>query len=367
MRFARTVDYGSTWIGTGPVIDPQPAGSILVDDSFSPEINVADDGTIYIVWITGSEDEPGSEIKMIVSNDGGDSFHAVASPADGIKSLSLGLPSPHGWPVFPGGSFRVLTLPTACVSGETVAVAWADFRDGVSRIYYALSTNGGTSWTTGTKGQPLLGAAALDPQQQHFHPQIVADPDGAFGCAFYEFGPKPTTPRIDVNIAFSVDNGTTFSKYETVTDQPWDPAVDAPWSHGDSNVTFIGDYFGFDASDKGFYPLWTDTRTGIQELWTAIVPKYTFALPSNVLGQVAQILYGIIQDGGGAEIVGGHIIHIPPWGPPELDILLSIAAHRIAAQVTNAAGVHLQRAALELVVSVARQELRRIGAQTAGR
>jgi hypothetical protein len=28
---------------------------------------------------------------------------------------------------------------------------------------------------------------------------------------------------------------------------------------------------GLDASERGFYPVWTDTRTGIQELWTDIV------------------------------------------------------------------------------------------------
>lgn len=39
---------------------------------------------------------------------------------------------------------------------------------------------------------------------------------------------------------------------------------------GDPNVTFIGDYFGFDARMFNFYPLWTDARTGIQELFTGL-------------------------------------------------------------------------------------------------
>jgi hypothetical protein len=39
LRFARTLDHGSTWIGTGA----DPAGSILATDSFSPEINVSTD------------------------------------------------------------------------------------------------------------------------------------------------------------------------------------------------------------------------------------------------------------------------------------------------------------------------------------
>jgi hypothetical protein len=69
----------------------------------------------------------------------------------------------------------------------------------------------------------------------------------------------------------STDNGQTFSERVTVTENPWDAAVDAPFSHGDPQVTFIGEYFGLDASTLGFFPLWTDTRTGIQEIFTAKV------------------------------------------------------------------------------------------------
>ena len=77
---------------------------------------------------------------------------------------------------------------------------------------------------------------------------------------------------IDVNLAQSFDDGLSFG-YFTVTDQPWDPAIDAPWSHGASQVTFIGDYFGLSANTQGFIPVWTDTRTGVQELWTQVVPE----------------------------------------------------------------------------------------------
>ncbi|MEM5331090.1 sialidase family protein [Paraburkholderia sp. JHI2823] len=350
MRFARTTDHGATWVGTG--VGATPAGTVLVNDSFSPEINVAANGDIYIVWIAGNE------IKMIVSTDGGDSFSPATSPATGVTTLDAGLPAPHGWPVFPGGTFRVLTIPSASVFGSTIAVAWADFREGVSRIYCAVSTDGGASWPTGLSGKPLL-AEPISTSLQHFHPQIVFDPGGVIGCAFYEFGPKPSTPLIDVIIAQSVDGGASFSR-ATVTDQPWDPAIDAPWSHGDSNVTFIGDYFGLDASTRGFYPLWTDTRTGIQELWTDIVQAHArVTIPPGLYGQVAQILDGIIQDGGGDQIVGGHIVHIPPWGP-ELDILLGVAIQRIATLVASPGGIAIQRAAMAMVAHVAQQEIKRL-------
>jgi hypothetical protein len=47
MRFARTKDHGATWAGAGA--GATPPGTVLVNDSFSPEINVAANGDIYIV------------------------------------------------------------------------------------------------------------------------------------------------------------------------------------------------------------------------------------------------------------------------------------------------------------------------------
>ena len=267
--FARTLDHGNTWIGTGA----SPAGAAIAPSSFSPEVNVADDGTVYIIFLVGNE------IKMVKSTDGGNSFQVTVSPATGIGAFGI--------TTLPGGNFRVITVPTACDSGSTVVVAWADNREGNQRIYYAVSTNGGTSWNTPPSGQPLLAGLPIDANMFHFHPQIVFRPNGVLGCAFYEFGPKPVTPKIDTRMALSFDNGISFSQLFTVTDQPWDPAVDAPWAHGNPNLTFIGEYFGFDASINGFYPLWTDTRTGIQELWMDIMPQKTcaFIVERSTFGQ----------------------------------------------------------------------------------
>jgi hypothetical protein len=267
--FARTLDHGGTWIGTGA----SPAGTSIAPSSFSPEVNVAADGTVYIIF------QVGSEIKMVKSTDGGNSFQAAASPATGIGAFGI--------ITLLGGNFRVAQVPTACDSGSTVIVAWSDNREGNLRIYYAVSTDGGASWNTPPSGQPLLAGLPIDPNMFHFHPQIVFRPNGVLGCAFYEFGPKPTVSKIDTRMALSFDNGISFSQLFTVTDQPWDPTVDAPWSHGHSNLTFIGEYFGFDASDNGFYPLWTDTRTGIQELWMDIMPQKTcaFIVERSTFGQ----------------------------------------------------------------------------------
>jgi hypothetical protein len=354
MRFARTLDRGATWTGTaGKTV----ANTSLAPDSFSPEINVDVNGDVYIVWISNTT------VKMLISTDGGDSFTQTTPAATGVTTLSAGLNSIHNWPVLPGGTFRVLTVPSACVSHGRVVVAWDDFREGVSRIYMAISIDKGASWSTGASGGPLI-TDPLPKDQHHFFPQIIVTRDGIIGCSFYEFGPKPTTPLIDLLLAQSVDGGWTFVS-KRITAQAFDPSVNAPWCHHadqtpiDGSVTFLGDYMGLDASPSYFYPLWTDTRTGMQELWTDHVP--VMQPPSRKrYDEFAQIIFGIIQDGGGLEIVGGKVVPVPPRGP-ELEILLAVVAYRAASLISGRAGTQLQKAALQSIVQIAEAGMKSIG------
>jgi hypothetical protein len=266
--FARTTDNGATWKGLKIGGVDQPSGTPIpgINDSGAPEINVARDGTVFIVWTNG-----GNAIKFVKSTDGGDSFGSVVTVASGISPIPGHLP---------GGKFRTLTLPTASAgTGSNIVVAWADYRDGVSHIYYRRSTNGGNTWLGAASGNRLLtGAVASAAGQHEFHPQLMAAPTGEIGCAFYLFGPKgggASPPSlIDVVLAVSTDAGAAFHNRATATDQAWDPTVDEVWAHGDPNVTFIGEYFGLDASRLGFIPLWTDTRTGVQELFCSRLSVY---------------------------------------------------------------------------------------------
>jgi hypothetical protein len=259
LAFARTVDNGATWIGTGA----NQAGTPLAFDSFAPQVSVAPDGTVYVCWTAGWD------IKYVKSTDGGNSFTGPAIAAAGITPLtSPPLSAPNGFPELPGGTFRVLTLG-ACVAGngQTVVMAWSDYREGVCRIYYTYSDNGGATWLAPPSGQPLATGSGAD--QHDFHPQLARRPDGSIGCAFYEFGPKwAGGPRlIDVQLAVSSDDGASFWNRQTITDRAWDPTIDAPWSHGFSTTTFIGEYFGLVGTASGWNTLWTDTRTGVQEMF----------------------------------------------------------------------------------------------------
>lgn len=305
LRFARSTDHGQTWTGKAG----EPAGSSLVMFSFAPELTISPDGTLHLFWqIPGNHD-----VKYLRSTDGGSSFAPLQTVVTGMESLTGNLPEVDRWPHFDNGKFRVLTLVTSCAVGKTVLVAWADMREGRSRIYYRRSPDGGVTWEGPAAGQPLLPNVSYG-DSHCFHPQIVATETGVVGCAFYVFGKEFGRHLIRVQLAGSWDKGVTFPTFVTVTDRSWDPLVNAPAVHGNGAVDFIGEYFGLDAGEESFALLWTDTRTGVQELFFDEVQTKKVSCP-HIPEIVGQIFGGVASDGGGFVIVGGKVIKIPPWSP----------------------------------------------------
>ena len=279
LRFSRSTDQGATWKGAGTSIS---GSQVWGEEAFAPSICVDENGWIHIFWYLA----PSQEIRYTRSIDGGDHFDPPISCVTGITSLSNALPNTDNWPHFPNATFRVLTLVTSCAAGSRALVAWADMREGVSRIYYRMTINGGDTWIGPSSGQQLL-PFYQQPDQHHFHPQFSAAANGSIGCAFYEFGLKNNKHLIDVLATYSCSDGDYFSTPIKVTDQPWDPAVNAPFSHGDPNVTFIGEYFGFDASYNNFAVVWTDTRTGVQELFFDLASLVLIRIPIRRLESAA--------------------------------------------------------------------------------
>ena len=83
-------------------------------------------------------------------------------------------------------------------------------------------------------------------------------------------------------------------------------------------------------------------------------------LPSGHWAIVAQILFGVTNDGGGMVWVQGRgPIPIDPWGPlspAERDMLTALAVSRLAAQIENASiAAQLRTAAVDSVVEAAGQ------------
>jgi hypothetical protein len=323
LRFARSSDHGATWKGTGS----DGPGSTVVPYSFSPEMSVSKDGTLHILWhIDGS-----GYIAYVRSTDGGNSFAPVQTIVTGISSLRGHLPITDSWPHFDNGRFRVITLVSDCVTDSGVLiVAWADMREGHSRIYYRRSLDNGMTWEGSLSGSPLLPNVSYG-DMHCFHPQIVTTGTGVVGCAFYVFAKEFNQYLIRVQLAASWDDGSSFSEFITVTERSWDPLVNAPRVHGDPNVDFIGEYFGLDADEEDFALLWTDTRTGVQELFFDLVKTKRISCP-HIPELVAQILTGVINDAGGWIIVGGKLGRVPPRSP-EVAVLNALAAFEAVSEL----------------------------------
>lgn len=127
-------------------------------------------------------------------------------------------------------------------------------------------------------------------------------------------------------------------------------------------MTFIGEYFGFAATDAGFFPLWTDTRTGTQELFSSRITVERSKYFDDEL--VIEILFGIIQDGGGVYITPDGHIHVVGPGDPMRSLMGALAMYQIALETSGRAGMIMQQAALGALADLVAEQAR--GLRTGG-
>ena len=349
LQFARSTNAGANWQGLG-----NQSINTLLGGGSAPEINTDTAGNIHIV----SHNQTTNFISYLRSKDAGLSLEPEKKIAVGLKDIDTGISGGGGFKHFPNATFRVLTLATAtCIpTSNSVVVAWADTREGPSRIYYTLSTNSGDSWPANS-GIALLPAFSTSEVFHDFHPQIVCTGNGVIGCAFYRY--YESSALIDVMFTASFDGGQSFWFPEQLNNFPWNPAVNAPWSHGNSSITFIGDYFGLDADNDSFYVLWTNTKDGAQELYFNSVATSKYDLPDVLKGIYGKVFGGIAEDGGGFIIVNGKIIRVPPRSP-FLDILHAIAA---LDSIQEIGGIHtkrLQKSIYEGIAEIAKKSAKNI-------
>lgn len=370
-RFARSLDGGATWKGVGAAA---AGANATTEICFAPDISISRDGTIHVFW----HEPHGSTIKYLRSTDGGESFlgtgmnnnlPVATNVVTGLVDISSGIPTTSGgWPVFEGATFRVLTIVSACCFGDTgVMVAWADARSGQSRTYYRLSLDQGLTWQGPASGIELL--PQLSGNSHQFHPQLATTGTGVIGCAMYSYAKDARAghlPGVSVLVAASFDKAATWD-FKPITDQPWDPAINAPWSHGDSQATFIGDYFGFDAGLEEFHVLWTDTRDGNQELYYCQVATRRQQRPSSLGDQIVATLLtpGTARDGGGWIVVNGHLIHVGPRDPL-VSVLQALVAAQTVANIPGAEARHARAALLDVVIASAAAAKKQIQAGHAG-
>jgi hypothetical protein len=264
VAFARSTDRGKSF-------EPFKFIGGLDDAFLGPQIDIAPNGDIYVVWVNFSA----SSLDWVKSSDGGVTF---SKPA---RAVSIS-PMPG---TLPNGTWRNVTLPTFAVSPKTgtLLLSWADFRNGDTDIYFARSADGGQTWSSGAL--PQNGRVNDDPLRDgidQFQPAIAVSRAGEIGLAWYDRRLTKNT-LIDVFQAISRDDGNTFQANTRVTSVSFDGDVNPAYpKSGSCTVTFIGDYIGMAAGADGFYPFWTDTRTGVQEI---------FSVNSTGVAQTEELVY----------------------------------------------------------------------------
>ncbi len=293
LRFARRLRGATSWIGAGTATSPTPL--VGPTKAFAPEMAITPDGTLYLFWLEGAQ------IQVLISTDGGTTF----------TQETVATPNFNGQ--VPGASFRIPPVPCASPGRNgTAIVAWADFREGPARIYYARKSSQSAGWTVA----PLFTPGTVPADQHDIMPQVDSWRAGDIGCAFYRFGPKPAgtnqVPTIDVITAVSVNDGASFDYAVTTTVKPWDPTLDEPRADANPAAGFIGDYFGFAASPFGWHPFWTDTRTGDQEIFTTRV-HWQHNIPFEA--GLVNWLIGSLADGPLWRLTPHGIVPFGPLGP----------------------------------------------------
>ncbi len=245
IRIARSTNGGISWSAPTSVSDT-PLNQCSVPA-------IGPNGEVYVAW----QDFFTDRIVIDKSTDGGMTFGPDRTVA-GIVPIADPLGG-FGW------GFRTNSCPTIAVDTSagprrgTVYVAWADQRTGDADILIARSTDGGLTWSVPTR---VNDDPAGNGRHQFFQ-WLSVDPHGTVHVIWYD-NRDGGGALLRVFSARSTD-GLTFSPNERVSDAPFDPNIQ--FSGG-----FIGDYNGLASSPAFVHALWTDSRTGNQDVFTARRP-----------------------------------------------------------------------------------------------
>jgi hypothetical protein len=270
--FARSTDGGRTFSavrqveGAAPFCtNPAPGRSPddrTCDAALGAVPAVLADGTLAVAFdymdVTSSGKIP-TRLAVVTSPDGGATWTSPVLIATISDILGVFRPDRYR-------NASLLAFAADPARGR-LYVTWADKRTGDADILFAASSDQGRTWSAPAR---VNDDASRDGANQ-FQPQLAVAPNGVVTVSFFDTRRDSRHHLIDVYLAQSVDGGASFLPNVRVTTQSWDPSVDAPVDGG--GLQFIGDYQGLAVSDQFAFPFWNDTRTGSQEIFTALVPS----------------------------------------------------------------------------------------------
>jgi hypothetical protein len=278
-----------------------------------PYLAQAADGSLIAVFgqstrTTEAGQAPPSNLFFSISRDGGRTFtatsiHTQSGPADGRAATST-----SDW----------LSAPSPGVDLGTgdIYVTWEELGEGVPRILFRRSSDGGATWSDPVKvndGDPLR-----DWDFSEQFPTMGVAPNGRIDIVWYDWRNDPVWKEgdtrngfQDVYYASSTDGGRTWSENRRLNDRPIDRRFGTRRQGG------IMGPLGLVSTDRAAFVAWDDTRagneaTGAQDIYFTRVRYFP---PAEVFGGqtgagtspwVAGLLGGAIAlaVGGGMLVLG---------------------------------------------------------------
>ena len=293
IQFSQSTDGGATWSprveisGSNPAICTVPVVGPCNDDQGSNPV-VGPDGTIYVAFANGNVPGAGQEqvlfVKCPASADCSNaaSWTAPTKVGDMHSTHPVGGPSQNGCPnrqCLPPSGYRAPDETTVTVSvdqNSKLFVTWADHRNNTNAncelgaagggsppcdhdIFYAFSTDGGTTWSA-TRDITPRSQFGENAQWQSWS-EVTKD-GSRLWVAYYDrhYGNCETTGCNDITAA-EIKNPASASpsyRYERVTTASMPNLTPA---NNPVQAGFLGDYMWVDTdSHNDAHIVWADTR-----------------------------------------------------------------------------------------------------------
>lgn len=247
---ARSTNGGQSW---EPPRDISRSFEGLQQDSGAIPV-VDPDGSIYVTWVDYNQ----GTLMLSVSNDQGVTWPIFAEPIMDIEPLPGNIEN---------NDYRTPTIPSMAVdrsntdSSGNIYIVWNDYRNGNSDILLTRSENGGGTWS-----EPIILNDDQNSTADQYFPWIAVSSGGDIHVIFYDKRDDPNDYLLDIYYTHSKD-GKEFDKNWKITTNSSDPVH----SYHQSGNVFMGDYIGIDATENYAYAIWTDTRKGEADAFTAVI------------------------------------------------------------------------------------------------